>query len=111
MNDGRSPGRFFLLSLLPVLLKDRPQHLIQIVSVTEEGVAENPFALGADLPERAITATVAQRRTRLESVRAEHVKREVEDEFRRLGEDPGTPEFRTQREAPVSRAESRPQRP
>src|SRR5262249_50289796 len=61
---------------------------------------------GADLDERAVTASVGDGRPRFEAADAEDVEREVEHEVRALLEHAGSPERRAYREAPFGQIEA-----
>ena len=65
---------------LPVLVENRPQRLIQVLAVLQERLAKDAFLHGADLPQRAVAAAVADRRARLEPVHADRLEREADDQ-------------------------------
>src|SRR5579872_1775463 len=89
------------LAGLAVVREDRPERLIQILAVLEERLPEHAFLNGAELPQRAGAAAVAQGRARLEALHAHRVEREVEDQLRRFLEHPGAPVAGADREAPL----------
>ena len=75
-------------------------------AVADERAAQYAFLHRANLAKRAVAAAVGHRRARFETVRADHVHREVDDQSRALGEDPGAPELRADRESPLGGAEA-----
>ena len=50
---GPTPG-------LPVLVENRPEHLVEILAVLEERLAQHALLHGADLPQRAVAAAVLE---------------------------------------------------
>src|SRR5207247_3603633 len=46
------------LGAAPVLIKDGPERLVQILTVAEEGFPQHAFLHGADFPQRSIPAAV-----------------------------------------------------
>src|SRR5437867_5040275 len=90
---------------LPVLVQNRPEHLVQIFPVLEERLAQHALLNGADLTERAVAAAVADRCPRLQAVNADGLERETHHELGSFLKDPGPPERRPDRESPLRRAE------
>ena len=68
------PARAVALPLAPVVLADRPDHLIVIDAVAQERSAQDGFAGGAQLLQRAVAAAVADGRARFQPVDADLVK-------------------------------------
>src|SRR3989442_2715945 len=96
-----------LLRLQPILVENRPQHLIQLLAIPHERLTKNPFLHRADLLQRAVAATVPDRRTCLEAMHADCFEREVDDELGAFLEDSRAPEGRADRESPFRGAEPR----
>src|SRR6267154_4646429 len=61
-------------TLTPVLLQQRPEHLIDVLPFTANRAAENPFLDGAELPERRVAAAILKQHARLEPPRADRVE-------------------------------------
>src|SRR6266478_5037990 len=61
----------------PFVLKDRPERLIQIFPVPEEGPPQHAFLHRPELAQRAIPAPVLEGCARLEPMDAEHVEGKV----------------------------------
>src|SRR4029077_15159370 len=68
---------------------------------------QHAFTRRADLPQRAVAASVHRRRSRLEPMAADRREREVEHQLRAVDEDDRAPELRRDREAPLGGAEIR----
>src|ERR1043166_7181537 len=94
VDDGGSPTQ---LRASPVLGEDRPERLIEVLAVAQEGLAQDPLARGADLPQRAVAAAVQDRRACLEAVRANRLERELHGELRAVDEHARAPELRGDR--------------
>src|SRR3954462_2690921 len=62
----------------PVLGENRPQRLIQVLAVLQEGLAKDAFLHCADLAERAVAAPVADRGPRLEAMHTDLFERETD---------------------------------
>ena len=68
------PGTPHGLRTAPVLVQDRPQRLVEVFAVAEERLAQDAFLHRADLAQRAVAATVRDRRPGLEPVRADRCR-------------------------------------
>src|SRR5438046_884178 len=66
----------------PVVLQQRPQHLIHVLASVADRAAKNPLLHGAQLPQRAVRASVLQQHARLETMRADRAERERRDQPR-----------------------------
>ena len=95
---GASPRQPSPRASLP---RDRPQRLIEILAVPQERSTQHAFLHGAQLSERAVAASVAERRTRFEPVHAEHVEREAQDEFRAVERTCPCPSTPTRSRSPI----------
>ena len=73
-------------------VKNREERLIEILTVTAEGLPQDALLHGADLQQRAGAATIQNRRPRLEPTRADRLEHEIEDQFRAFFEDSRAPE-------------------
>src|SRR6185295_10599065 len=85
----------------PLVGEDGPEHLVVILAVAQERVPQRPLAQGAELAQRRVAAAVPDRRARFEPMRAERVEREANRQLRAVAEEPGAPELRREREAPL----------
>src|SRR5687767_7423135 len=99
------------LRLEPVFRGDRPQALIEILPVFQERSTQHALLDRAHLPERSGATAVLQCSTRFESMRAEHVEGEPQDELCAVAEHARAPVFRGERETPFGGAESGLERP
>src|SRR4029453_18560606 len=95
----------------PVLVEDGPQRLVEILAVAEERLAQDAFLHRANLPQRAVAATVEDPCAGLEPVRVDGVERKVDDHARAVHEHARAPERRADRESPLGGAEARLQLP
>src|SRR3954469_7913858 len=91
---------------LPVLGENRPQSLIQVLAVLQEGLAKDAFLHCADLAERAVAAPVADRGPRLEAMHTDLFERETDQHLGAFLEHAGAPVRRSDRKAPLRRAEA-----
>src|SRR5438876_10492063 len=73
--------------LTPVLLQQRPEHLIDVVAVPANRAAQNPFLDGAELPQRRVAATVLEQHARLEPPRPDGVEGKGSNQTDRFDED------------------------
>src|SRR4030095_15342530 len=87
-----TPGPPDCLRSPPVFVENRPQRLVEILAVAQERLPQDPFLDRADLPQRAVAATVRDRSTRLEAVRSHDIEREVDDHLRAVDEGARAPE-------------------
>src|SRR5262245_32081515 len=90
---------------LAVRRQDRPERLMELLAVLGERPPKHALLDGAELPQCAGAAPVAQRRPRLEPVHAKSVEHEVERELRGVLEQPGAPVRRSDCETPFRRLE------
>src|SRR5687768_3161785 len=63
----------------PVFGEDRPEVLVEVFAVSQEGLAQHTFAHRTDFAERAVAAAVSDSRTCLEAMHADRLEREVEN--------------------------------
>src|SRR6185436_16816735 len=91
---------------LPVLVENRPQRLIQVLAVLQKGLAQNAFLHRADLAERTVAAPVADRGPRLETMHTDLFEREPDQQLGAFLEHAGAPVRRSDRKAPLGRAEA-----
>src|SRR5207249_10696669 len=96
-----------LFRLQPILVENRPQHLIHLFAIPHERLPKDPFFHGADLLQRAVAAAVSNRRPCLEAMHADGLEREVHDELCAFLEDSRAPERRANRKTPFRGAEPR----
>src|SRR5262245_50961805 len=73
--NARTPHR---LRAAPVLVEDRPQGLVEVLTVAQERLSQDAFLNRADLSQRTVSAPVRDGSTRLEAMRADRVEREVD---------------------------------
>src|SRR5687767_14710470 len=59
------------LGAAPVLVQDRPERLIQILTVSQERLPQDPLLCCADLPQGTVTASVGDGGARLKPVDAD----------------------------------------
>src|SRR4051812_47411 len=73
----RDPGALGL----PVLGENRPQRLIQVLAVLEEGLPKDAFLHCADLAERAVATPVVDRGPRLQAMHTDLFERETHQQL------------------------------
>src|SRR5205823_6046188 len=84
---------------------NRPQYLIEVFPVAEEGLAQQSFGRRAQLPEGGVAAPVRDGGTRFEPVDADFVEYELHDRERSFLEQAGAPVFASDCESPLRRGE------
>src|SRR6476646_3264552 len=72
--------------LAPILFQQRPQYLIDILTVPANRASKDPLLDGPELPERGVAAPVLAQHARLETARANCAKGERSDEAHRFDE-------------------------
>ena len=91
----------------PVLVENRPQHLIPILAVAKERAPQHTLLDRADFSERRVPARVLEARASFQPMNADDVEREVHHEFRSCPEHARAPERRSDGETPFGRSEAR----
>src|SRR3954465_11507542 len=92
-------------SRLPVLVENRPQHLVEVLTVLQERLPQYAFLHRAHLAERAVAAAVTDRRARPQTGHADRAEREADQQLRAVLEHARAPERRSDREPPLRGAE------
>src|SRR6185503_17077064 len=64
----------------PVGVEHRPEHLVVILPMPQEGLSQHALRRSAELAERTVPAAVLGARTRLESLHAKRAEGEIQDE-------------------------------
>src|SRR5438552_3340535 len=95
--------------LAPILLEQRPQHLIDVLAVAAGRPPQNALFDGAELPERGVAAAVLEQHARFEPSRADRAEREGSDEADRFDENTGAARRRRHGAFPLRHFESRSQ--
>ena len=85
----------------PVGFQDRPEHLIQILAVAQEGPTQNAFLNRAELAKRTVATTVPNGGPSFQPVDPDRVERERQDELSAGHEQPCAPELGPQRKPPL----------
>src|SRR5207237_4629154 len=104
MDYAGTPDR---LRFEPVLLQNCPQSLVQMLAVADKRPPQHALLHRSELSQRAVAASVSERRTRFQPMHAQNLEREVDDQFGAVDEHAETPEFRRQRETPLRSAKGR----
>src|SRR4029077_6609268 len=84
----------------PILCENREEHLVEILTLLFERLAEDAFLHGAHLSQRAVAAAVLDGGARFEAANADRVERKLEDQLRAGLEDARAPELRADGETP-----------
>ena len=69
------------LKCAPIISENRKQELIEVFAVSEKGLSKKSLFDGTDLLKRANPATVANRRTRLETIHVENLESKLDQQF------------------------------
>src|SRR5206468_6469784 len=103
VHDAEAPDR---LRVAPVVIEQRPEGLIQVLSVAQERPPQDALLHGADFSQRPVAAPVPNGRARFQPMRADDVERKVEHQPAAFDENARSPEIGPDREAPFGRTET-----